>query len=235
MPSSSFDVTGSTAIDAVNPGIAYPGNFNTGLILIGQTKTVLRRSLTSFDVFGVAAEDRPLLPNDVLLDARLDCNAIGLTGPGGFACTIDRIARLDWDYLTADWNHYRAATSWTSPGGDVATPPAAVAYASPSALGEFVIAGVLPFVADAIANRGGKVRLRHKADDETTSHHFVLAAAVGNSIRLKVTYEAATPAPIDRPTTAGAADALIARPGRPAPAGAAAQPALPDKAAAGGR
>jgi hypothetical protein len=73
-------------------------------------------------------------------------------------------------------------------------------------MGVFVIPGVLPFVADAVANRGGMVHLRHRAADEVTGHYFALGAALTqtNRIRLKVTYEAAEPSPIDRPR-AGAA------------------------------
>jgi hypothetical protein len=111
MLSSSFYVCGATAIDAVNPATMLPGNFNTGVLLIGETKTVMRRSLTSFDVCGIAAEGRPLLADDVLLDAHLECEVIGISGPAGFACSLERISRLDWDYVTAEWNHYRVATA----------------------------------------------------------------------------------------------------------------------------
>ncbi len=235
MLSSSFYVCGATAIDAVNPATMLPGNFNTGMLLIGQTKAVMRRSLTLFDVFGVAAEGRPLLADDVLLDARLECEVIGMSGPAGFACSLERISRLDWDYVTAEWNHYRVATAWTSPGGDVGATPPAVAYASPLAMGAFVIPGVLPFVADAVANRGGMVHLRHKAADEVTGHYFALAASPTRSdrIRLRVAYESAEPSPIDRPRAgdAGTAPEAASRPARAIPSAKPAQPEQP----AGGR
>jgi len=235
MPSSSFYLVASSAIDAVNPATALPGNFNTGMVLIGQSKTVMRRSLTSFDVFGIAAEGRPLLPDDILLSAQLECEVIGLSGPAGFACSMERIAHPDWDYVTADWNHYRVATAWTSPGGDVATPPAPVTYASPSSMGAFVIPGVLPFVEDAITERGGMVHLRHKADDEATiNHYFALAADLtqSNRIRLKVTYEPAEPSPVDRPR-AGIGGAPPEAASRPARAVTPAKPSQPEQPAGG--
>jgi hypothetical protein len=234
MAVSSFYLTASTAIDSQSPALTLPATFDLGTLYIGGSKSLLRRTMITFDVFGAAAEGRPLAASDTPLDAVLECEVLGLSGPAGFPCTIERNARGDWDPLTANWNRYRVGANWTAAGGDVAAPPAAIAYAAPSALGAFVISGVLPLVADAVANRNGRVEMRHRSDNESpgSNRYFALAASwnTGTPVRLRVTYQPRDPAPIDRPRAAGGAmpGARAAPPSRPATGAVPANPAHPE-------
>jgi len=127
-------------------------------------------------------------------------DTITVAGPAGWSATIERIWRADWDYTTADWTRFKAGSNWTAAGGDVATPPAAVAFASPSVAGEQIIAGMAAYVTDAIANRGGRVLLRLKAVDEAPAQSQWVAYQANlesaTRPRLRVTYVAAEPSPI---------------------------------------
>ena len=200
MPQSTFAAEATQFIDGADTDYALPGVWNLGVDFVGTSKSMVRRCLAGFDVFGAAASGRPLRTDDTIAAAELVLEVIGFVGPSGWGATVERITRADWDYLAADWVRYRVGANWTTGGGDVGTPPAAVGFASPSALGPQVVAGMAAFVTDAIASRAGKVRLRIKADDEVPaqSQWAAYAASLSSSLRprLRVTYSAAEPAAV---------------------------------------
>jgi hypothetical protein len=205
MPTSTFHIIGAQFIDAINPTFAPAWLFDVGTAYIGPSKSFVRRGLARFDVFGLASEGRSLNAADVILDAELLLDAIGVVGAAGAPARVERISRGDWDYATANWNVYRTGASWTAGGGDVATPPPAVTFGTPGALGAFVVGGMAAFVTDAVANRAGAVLLRMKLDGEAppSSQWFSVNAAQTHALRmrLRVTYQSAEPTPIAEPGT----------------------------------
>ena len=203
MAQSIFAAEATQFIDGIDQDYAPAGLWNLGVEFLGTTKAFARRCLGGFDVFGQATAGRPLLAADEITSAELVLNTTTVIGSGGWAATIERIARADWDYTSADWTRYRTGANWTAGGGDVAAPPTAVGFTSPSAGGEFVIAGMTAFVTDAIANRGGKALLRLRANNEepSQSQWCAFTASLSSSLRprLRITYVAAEPSPIDDP------------------------------------
>jgi hypothetical protein len=210
MAQSTFYTLPCASIDYVTPTANYANTCHVGVVLFGASKSTLRRALSSFDVFGAAAEGRPLRAGDTLSAAELLFEIGGVVPPSGWACRVDRVTRANWDYLAATWNNYRTSTAWTSGGGDVGTPPASLGYSAPATSGPFTLAGVLAFVTDAVANRAGLVNLLHRAIDENPAETQDWAAFAGPTDstrpRLRVTYTAADPLPVaERADDAGAA------------------------------
>ncbi len=203
MPQSIFVANATQFIDGVDTGYALAGFWNLGVQYLGATKAFVRRCLGGFDLFGPAATGRPLTPSDTITGAELLLEAITVAGPAGWSATIERLSRADWDHTTADWIRYKTGADWTAAGGDVATPPAAVAFTSPSVAGEQIVPAMLAFATDAIANRGGIVLLRLKADDEAPSQSQWVAyqanLASPTRPRLRVTYTSADPTPVATP------------------------------------
>ncbi len=231
MPQSTFFPEGLQLIDGVSQTYAPAWSVDVGGVYAGGAKSALRRGLARFNVFGVASDGRALTIADTLTDARLLVDVIGVAGAMGWSASVERISRADWDYTAANWNIYKTASNWTAAGGDVATPPPAAGFASPAALGATTIDGLLPFVTDAIANRAGAVLLRIKADNETpgSTQFFSIRATqtFDTRLRLRVTYAARDPAPIDRPHAGSMrADraAASARTSSPTPASSPTQP-----------
>lgn len=220
MPQSIFLANATQYIDGSHTSSVNTSLWNLGTLNAGGTKLNLDRSLGSFDVFGPAQSGRALTHPDTITSAELilDCNAF--LGPGGWTAWIERMTRADWDAASGDWNNYKTGSAWTTAGGDVGTPPAALSFASPVVLGDQTIAGMLDFVTDAIANRAGKVLLRLRANDESPSAGtkwaaFLADPALAVAPRLRVTYISADPAPIERPAHArssGDAAAQVATP-----------------------
>jgi hypothetical protein len=216
MAQSIFAANATQYIDALDADSAPAGLWNLGAQYVGGSKTFLRRCLGGFDLHGPAASGRPLVVSDTITAAELILEATAIVGPVAWGAKVERNTRLDWDYTSADWARYRVGANWTTGGGDVATPPAAVTFTSPAATGEQIIAGMLAFVTDAIANRGGKVLLRLKADDEVPAQTQWVGydALLTSSLRprLRVTYTAADPSPIDDPHGPTFDGARLARP-----------------------
>jgi hypothetical protein len=200
MPQSLFLANATQYIDGVTPTFAMAGRWDLGVQYVGASKGFVRRTLASFNVFGGAMSGRPLAGSDTIVSAELIANVTLIIGPSGWPATIERITRVDWDYATADWTHYKTGASWTVAGGDVATPPAAVGFTSPSTTGDAVISGLLEFVTDAIALRSGLVIVRLRANNEAPAQtqwcNFDAMLTSAARPRLRVTYESATPAPI---------------------------------------
>lgn len=203
MAQSIFAANATQFIDAIDTGFAPSGIWNLGVEFLGPSKAFVRRCLAGFDVLGAAASGRALRAGDAITAAELVLQTTLVVGPTGWAARVERISRADWDYTTANWNRYRVGSNWTAGGGDVATPPAHVAVSSPSVAGEQVIAGMAEFVTDAIANRGGVVLVRVKADAEAPAQSqwcsYDASLASSARPRLRVTYSAAEPSPIDNP------------------------------------
>ena len=203
MPQSIFAANGTQLIDAIDPTYAPSGIWNLGVVYIGGSKSAVRRCLGRFDVFGAPASGRPLTIADTLIAAELILETTSVAGPSAWPARIERITRADWDYTTANWTRYKTGSNWTTAGGDVGTPPSALAFTSPTVGGEFVISGLLPYVTDAVISRGGHVLIRLKADDEqpAQSQWCAFEAFLASSLRprLRVTYEATDPTPIDHP------------------------------------
>jgi hypothetical protein len=203
MPQSIFAANATQFIDGVDTDFAPAGLWNLGVQYLGATKAFVRRCLGGFDLFGPAAAGRPLAPSDSITAAELLLDVIGVAGPAGWPAAIERLTRADWDYTAADWLRYRTGATWTAPGGDVAPPPPAAPFTSPALPGEQVAPGMLAFVTDAIADRGGIVLLRLKASDEAPAQSQWVAyqanLASPTRPRLRVTYVAAEPSPIAGP------------------------------------
>ncbi len=119
-----------------------------------------------------------------------------------FTEKLDRVTRADWDYLTATWNQYKAGSNWTSIGGDVdAVTPGELSYASPGGYGDFAIAGLGPYVSDAIANRGGLVLLRtnHATENSGITQFHTCATSASGRPRLRVDYRSSALIAVDDP------------------------------------
>lgn len=224
MAQSVFAANATQFIDGVDQDFAVAGAWNLGVEYLGASKAFVRRCLAGFDVLGPAAAGRPLVASDAITAAELVMSCFIIIGGAGWAAVIERLARADWDYLAADWTRYRTGANWTVAGGDVGTPPAAVAFTSPVATGEQVVGGMEGYVTDAIANRSGKVLLRLRAVDEAPQQARWCAydANLSSSarVRLRVTYTAADPAPIATPAPP------VLRGDRPAAPVAASSPAV---------
>jgi len=231
MAQSTFYFVGCCSMDQPTPDNHYAAA-NIGLVYVGGSKTGLRRALMTFDVFGAAAEGRALRANDVIESAELVFEILTILGTSGMACQAERVTRADWDAATATWNSYKTGNAWTAGGGDVGTPPSALTYNGPTALGPFEIAGAAGFVTDAIANRGGLVNLRHMLVNESlgVTAEWSPDNGVGSTrLRLRVTYASVEPAPLAEPveSPASARGSDVAQAAR---AGRAAAPARPARA-----
>jgi hypothetical protein len=153
-------------------------------------------------VHGAAAEGRALVAGDEVVSATLLLHTTGIIGATGWAARAERNVRAGWDVHTADWTRYRTGSAWTLPGGDVGAPPDDVTFTSPAGLGDFEVTGLEAFVADAIAQRAGRVLLRIKAEDEAPPASAVVSfAGLPDGAlrpRLRVTYIAAEPGDVSR-------------------------------------
>ena len=208
MPQSIFLALATQYIDGQHTTAVHTGEWNLGTLDAGGAKLNLDRCLGSFDLRGAAQSGRPLTPTDTITAADLILYCTAFLGPAGWAAWIERMTRADWDSASGNWNNYKAGSAWTAAGGDVGTSPAPLAFSSPSVSGDQTITGMLAFVTDAIANRSGKVLLRLRANDESPTAGTKWAAyaadpALAQAPRLRVTYESADPAPIERPAHIG--------------------------------
>jgi hypothetical protein len=222
VPQSTFAADGTQFIDGVSQSYAPAGFWWVGTGYLGGSKSFVRRSLASFDVYGPAVAGRPLTPSDTVTAAELLLSLVTAVGLAGWSATIDRVARADWDYASADWTHYKAGGLWTTPGGDAGTPPAPVTMTA-SLASEQVVPGMLGFVTDAMALRSGRVLLRVRAVNEapadSTWVSYDAALTSPARPRLRVTYVATEPSPIAHeapPTMRGARAVSAADAARPA-------------------
>lgn len=218
MPTSTFIPEQLNSIDFLpSPtGSPVPDVFNLGLYFLGGSKSMWRRPIIDWNLYGAPLEGRPLNAADIITQADIIIDAQSITGGSGFASTVERITRTDWSEPEARWDRYRIGLNWTTAGGDVdAATPAAVPFVSPITVpAEFTIPDMLGFVEDAIANRAGVVRARLRKVDESVATSFFFTAI---DIRLRVAYVSPEPRPMMLPARdrRGANGALVAQPSRP--------------------
>jgi len=221
MPTATFYPNAYHSIDLLTPNDCIGDQFDCGVFYLGAPKNMLRRAFLSFDVFGPAAEGRPLTPADALTAADLLTASGSLLGTTGFACTLSRVDRAGYDPTRATWNTYNGTNAWASLGGDFNTPT--LSLTSPTVpLAPFTVSNLLPFVTDAIALRGGLVRFAFYAVNEAPGTTALWACDDGSlptRPRLRVTWEAADPTPIAPPLRGlgGLLPAPAANPSRPTP------------------
>ncbi len=219
MPTSSFYVIAAATIDYTHPTLNKHNYATVGDVSIGGSKVFCDRTLLSFNVESSPYSGRPLTPADTIVAAQLDAYVQGMAGAGGFACTLARNTRDDWNDEQATWNEYKTGSAWTAGGGDVDAAPAALAFTSPTTLAAYTIAGLAAFVVDAIALHAGVVQLRLRADDENGNHEFDLLADPYDSKRPRLVVSYTSPAvsetPIARPTHAPLRGPRPAPPARP--------------------
>lgn len=165
MTTASFNPTIDSYMNFSFPDTNYgaAGIVAMRIIWIGGQKLEWSRAILDFDVSALVATGY------VSLDAaELQLRATGYTA---MASKIFRVVRT-WTEGGVTWNDYNAG-AWTGGGADNspndrhATVPTPVAFTS-GAGSPKVIAGMLGFVTDAIANRSNKVSLLMFMDDETS-------------------------------------------------------------------
>lgn len=236
MPQSVWDADAMCTIDANDPATNFRGGFDLGFFYAGATKAFRRRVIIGFTLGAAPREGRTLAPTDTVTAAALTLVATVVVGPAGWGAAAARLARADWDDAGATWNEYRAGAAWTAAGGDVATPPDDVAFTSPGSLGAFTVEGMAAHVADAMANRGGLLLVRLRADVESDAggvSTYISGGDLGGpwAPRLTVTYASAEAGPVARDGSGtGRAAARVVAPsavGRPARGVRGARPAPP--------
>lgn len=198
------------SIDSIDPTGNYGGFYNLGLYYIpgGGGKGALRRCFQGYDVLGDAPASGGPVDLSVVppVNAWLEADCLSLFGAGGHAGHIVRLLRLDWAYATCTWQLRATGLPWQVGGAEGALDidavnPLTVGFTTPTATGVFTWPGLLGFVQDAIALRGGLVLMRHRLDSEADNGIDRMMAA--QSWRLCVEY----------------VDPDLAVPTQPAPAG----------------
>jgi hypothetical protein len=190
--------------------------------------------IIGFDLGAAPSAGRAIAASDVVDAAALTIRATVIVGPTGWGARAARRSRPDWDDVSATWNEYKAGSAWTTAGGDVTTPPADVAFASPLVTGDFTITGLEEHVDDARVHRAGLLLLRLKPDVEADPNGISAYFSGGDlhtviGPRLTVTYTPSEPSPISRPRQSRPTTAL-AHPGPTATGARAAQPGTPARA-----
>lgn len=231
MAQSTFKALNTVTIDRITPTHNGRDVFRDGALILGTSKSADRNVIHTFDL--LAPDDGlPLDPTSQISLVELLGNVTSVIG-GPYNMFAERLTRADYDYLTANWTQYKAGSAWTTPGGDVSTTPSGVAVPFPALTGDAVICATLaPFVADALANRGGKVYLHWRISPvgPSSSQHITLKAAPltdSDVTRLRVTYTSLQPTEEDRPTTKAPPARRAAPPARSAAAAKPAQAGIP--------
>lgn len=126
----------------------------------GSNKTTWERTIVEFDVSDLAGA--------ALSSAKLVRNVISVTSIGTQTELIRCTRPGEWVESQVTWLQYKIGAVWTNEGGDFdeTGPPGPLTYNEPATSGEHEIAGLLPFVDDALANRGGIVSLITRLTDE---------------------------------------------------------------------
>jgi hypothetical protein len=130
-----------------------------GPAYFGAAKQFADRPIANFDVSALAGA--------TIVAAKLVRNIFSIDG-GGFAAHVYRCTRPSaWTENGVTWKKYDGVNEWTAHGGDWdASTPAPLAYNEATSFGTNEIAGLAPFVTDALELRGGIVSIIMKADDE---------------------------------------------------------------------
>lgn len=168
------------------------------VLYAGETKTTWERAIVDFDVSELAKA--------TIIAAKLVRDISSLASGDGPEAKLSRCTRSGaWVESEVTWLSYTSGADWTNAGGDFddTGPPAAVTYSEPATVGEHEIAGLLPFVEDAIESWGGIVSLITRLSDEdpgvdTAAEWF--AKGHLQSWRLVVEYAPPDPGRRSRPT-----------------------------------
>ncbi|MBF6606793.1 MAG: hypothetical protein IVW53_14590 [Chloroflexi bacterium] len=239
MPTATWRSYKQVSIDGVLGEVAI-AQIYVGVVNSGTTKNQRSRALFSFNLAATPDEGTPPTPAAPLVSADLLLEISEITGASGWPFLIQRISRDDYrghdtnNPYGATWSWYDATPpparlSWTSPGGDISTPPADLTAYGPTALGAYTAPGLLPFVQDAYQNRQNRVHLRLAALNENpaTSAIFASYKLSTDALRpaLTLTYGAAST--IDQQDPIPLPSDRLTAPSRPASAGAPAAPARP--------
>lgn len=130
------------------------------ILFAGEDKSTWERSIVEFDVSQLASA--------TVLAATLVREITALSN-GGHQVKISRCTRPGaWVENQVTWLKYKTGSDWTASGGDFddSGPPAALVYTEPTTTGEHEVAGLRPFVRDALENHGGIVSLMTRLADE---------------------------------------------------------------------
>jgi len=160
------ELTVYATTDCYLSGVSKDTNYGAGpyalsrILYGGGTKVAWERSLGNFDVSELAGA--------TITAAKLVRRVWSITGPGGHQAFVSRCTRpADWVENQATWNQYKSGSNWTTAGGDFDdTTPGKITYTEPTATGDHEIAGLGPYVEDALANRNGIVSLHLRLADE---------------------------------------------------------------------
>lgn len=237
MPTATWLSYKQDTIDGVLGEVSIPQLY-VGVVKSGTTKNQRSRALFSFDL--AATPDAGAAPpaGAPLTSATITLQIDEVTGASGWTLYLQRITRDDYigaaSTGAATWSLYRNNPPpdqlyWTTPGGDVSTPPADLILSSPTTLGAWTITGLLPFVQDAYQNRQNRLHVRLTALNENpaTSAIFASYKLSTDALRpaLTLTYGAAST--IDQQDPIPLPSDRLTAPSRPAGAGAPATPARP--------
>lgn len=145
-----------------DPDTAFGGSISIthGVMYLAGVKLEWNRGIGNFDVSALEGE--------TINSAKLVREITQINGAPGFNAKLSRCTRWDTWTEMATWNDYAWTLPWTTGGGDYddTGPPAAIVYAEAVATGEHEIAGLKPFVEDALDNRDGIVSLITRLDAE---------------------------------------------------------------------
>ena len=203
MPIATYTTARLASIDGSQTGSNFGNSFEVGILTSGGSKTVRRRALTLFDLFTASQEGHIMQTTDIVTAAELWMDVLSLVGVGGFAATTERLSQTAWVQNECTWVRYSVGNNWTVPGGDVATPPAALPWTSPTTTGDQRIAsGLHPHVIDAIQNRAGQMHNRWMQSPETFADNYFRQKVQSGPPRLIITYEDTAPSSIDDPAPA---------------------------------
>lgn len=158
-----MNATKDSYMDADNPDTNYGAALflHEGPFYQGGSKQFLYRSIGNFDVSALAGES--------IVSAQMERNMYELLGTP-MAAHVYRCTRASaWTSAGVTWNKYDGVNVWTVAGGDYdGGTPSPVGFDEPAATGLFVVYGLVDFVKDALANRGGVVSVIVLPDGESS-------------------------------------------------------------------
>ena len=192
MAQSTFKAFNTVTIDRIATTYNGKNLFRNGALILGSSKASDRNVIHTFDL--LAPDDGlPLTATSQIGLVELLGNVTAVIG-GSYNMLAERLTRADYDYLTATWAEYKGGSAWITPGGDFSSTPAGIDVPFPAFTGDGVICATLaPFVADALANRGGKLLLHWRLDPVGPSQSQQVTLKVApvtdsDIVRLRVTY-----------------------------------------------
>ena len=173
-------------------------NFNTevlttGTSLISKTLT-FHRAIVSFDLSG--------LPGGATVNsATLTLKNNGGGGVNNNSFTANRLTQAGWVESQVTWNVWATGSNWTTEGGDHTADGQDLVVASGNT-SNLVFSGLKTLVLDAIANRGGVLRLLVIGPEGGAPCFLIVNSsdATNPGDRPKVVIDYSTPVPQTRMT-----------------------------------